>query len=246
MSLPGLFITGTDTDVGKTFVTCLISRALQENGFRVGVYKPVCSGAQKTESGTLFWPDIQHLSQSVNDEFPEEWICPQRFIAPFSPPQAALMEQREVDSGQLRSGAARWEGEVDVLLTEGVGGLLCPLTTKEIVASFAADLGFPLLIVVKPDLGTINHTLMTVEIAKARGLKIAGIVMNSTSLLVDERAAIRSCEEITAHCGIPILGIIPHFDEQNRELAGSIGDQPVSGINWTSFIEKTVLGKMEF
>ncbi|MEC9010006.1 MAG: dethiobiotin synthase [Planctomycetota bacterium] len=169
----GLFITGTDTGVGKTWVTAMVARHLDQQGLRVGAYKPTASGSQDGR-----WADVDVLREAIGGRFPEERICPQRFDAPLAPPEAARLENREIDSGLLRSGALWWSDQVDTLLVEGVGGLLCPLTESETIADLAVDLGWPIVIVARNALGTINHTLLTIDVARRRGLKISGVVLN--------------------------------------------------------------------
>ncbi len=203
--LRGLFITGTDTGVGKTRVACLIARAARDSGMRVGAYKPVCSGA--TADDPPAWDDVEQLAAAVGPTFPRERICPQRFVAPVAPPLAAKREGRHVDSGLLRRGAQWWVGQVDLLLVEGAGGLLSPISEHETVADLAVDLGYPLLIVAADRLGTINHTLLTVEAALARGLSVAGIVINRVSPERDASSA-GNAAEITRRCPAPVLAIV--------------------------------------
>lgn len=169
----GLFVTGTDTGVGKTWVTAMVARHLVQQEIQVGAYKPTASGS---EDGR--WADVDVLREAIGGRFPEERICPQRFDAPLAPPEAARLENREIDPGLLRSGALWWSDQVDTLLVEGVGGLLCPLTGSETIADLAVDLGWPIVIVARNALGTINHTLLTIDVARRRGLKISGVVLN--------------------------------------------------------------------
>ncbi|WP_437224889.1 dethiobiotin synthase [Planctomicrobium sp. SH661] len=171
----GLFITGTDTGVGKTYLTCLLARRLAQRGLSVGVYKPACSGAD--EEGQS-WPDLDRLSQAIDGRFPLDWICPQAFLAPLAPPAAARLEGKSVDSQLLRSGVDRWKGAVDVLLVEGVGGWMCPLTDSETIADLARDLRFPVLTVAANRLGMISQTLLTLQAVKFSGLPTAGAVVN--------------------------------------------------------------------
>jgi dethiobiotin synthetase len=207
MQPPGLLLTGTDTEVGKTWITTQIARELRQNNQRVGVYKPVCSGSATRETGEIFWPDIDALAQSIGHEFPLDWICPQRFHAPLAPPVAARMEGRTIDSQLLRTGCDQWVGQVDLLLVEGVGGLLCPVSDDETIAELAADIGYPLLIVARAGLGTINHTLLTIEVAQRRALPIAGIILNQCSVTHDQAIATNP-DEIAVRTDVPLLGTL--------------------------------------
>ena len=206
----GLFITGTDTGVGKTYVTALIAREAKARGVRVGIYKPVCSGGVCGADGAVVWPDLTALSAALDHRCELDRISPQRFAAPLAPPVAARREGKSVDPDLLRSGARWWQGRVDLLLIEGAGGLLCPLTERETVADLAADLGCPLLIVARLALGTINHTLLTVEAARHRGLPIAGVLLNDSDPGRTGPEAESNPRELAARCPVPVLGVLPH------------------------------------
>lgn len=221
MSTPGLFITGTDTDVGKTYVTSLLARELVTQGIRVGVYKPACSGSTAREDGTHIWGDVDELSQAIGGRFDVDRICPQRFHAALAPPVAAREEGTTIDSQLLRAGAEWWQGKCDLLLVEGVGGLLCPLTEEETIADLAHDLGFPLLIVAALQLGTINHTLLTVEVAQKRGLSIAGILFNSPAERPIDQSTKTNPSEIAGRCNVPILETVAHNQTSGLLQAGN-------------------------
>lgn len=209
MNCRGLFISGTDTGVGKTYVATAIVRRLRESGLRVGAYKPAVSGAETSPAGPI-WNDVQLLAAALGDAYPEERISPQRFKAALAPPVAARAEGRSVDSRLLRSGTNWWRDQVDFLIVEGVGGLLSPLTETESVADLAKDLGFPLLIVARAGLGTINHTLLTLEAAQRRNLQVVGVVLNQTNSEVGtDVSSLTNASEIAARTSVPILGVFP-------------------------------------
>jgi len=172
-----LLVTGTDTNVGKTWVTCLLLKQLRGEGVRVGAYKPVCSGAEFLESGPV-WQDVENLRQALGGQHDVDQICPQRFRAAVAPNVAARMENSSVDDRMLRTGVEAWRGQCDYLIVEGAGGLLCPISDKTTVADLAVDLELQILIVASNRLGVINHSLLTVEVARQRGLSIAGVVLN--------------------------------------------------------------------
>ena len=135
--LSGLFVTGTDTGVGKTYVTAMIVTALRNRGVRAGAYKPVCTGASPTKADDIQWEDVERLHAAIGGQFDRRRICPQCFEPALAPPVAAERQRQSVDGQLLRDGAFWWNGRVDVLLVEGVGGLLCPLTATETVADLA-------------------------------------------------------------------------------------------------------------
>ncbi len=207
MQAHGLFITATDTSVGKTYVAALAARELANAGVNVGAYKPVCSGAIRNSTGRLAWEDVQKLEDALGSRFDSQRICPQRFEAPLAPPIAARAEGKQVDAQLLRDGARWWEDQVEILLIEGVGGLLCPLTENETVADLAVDLGYPILIVARLGLGTINHTHLTVEAARSRNLRVVGILLNEADK-VDDPAAQSNEREIASRTALPVLGVI--------------------------------------
>lgn len=228
-SLQGLFVTGTDTDVGKTWITSLIARELMDAGARVGVYKPACSGSEHDDSGNETWPDLRELSAAVRGAFPIEQICPQRFTAALAPPVAAQKEGRTIDAAVLRSGVDVFHDTVSHLLIEGVGGLLCPMTDSETIADLAADFRFPLLVVARANLGTINHTLLTIDVARSRGLTIAGVVLNHAApAAIDPTFVASNASEIGRFANVPIIG---WCDYNSRQLVDCQSGEP-AGTDW--------------
>lgn len=204
----GLFITGTDTNIGKTHVAALIIRAMRRDGRRVGAYKPACSGAITNTNGQPAWDDIARLKAALGVPCPDELICPQRFLAPLAPPMAAAAEGRAVDFHKLIHGASAWFERADLLVVEGAGGLLAPVAESKTVADLAVEIRYPLVIVARCGLGTINHTLLTIEAAQRRGLTIAGIVLNQHQLDDDLSLAEANAAAIEAHGGVRVLGIV--------------------------------------
>ncbi len=221
IDLPGLFVVGTDTQVGKTYVVAMIARELVDSGVRVGAYKPTCSGSQKDSEGRQIWDDVDVLAAAIGGGFPPERVCPQRFHAPLAPPVAARLEGKTVDARLMRTGAKWWTVRVDLLLCEGIGGLLCPLTQDETVADLASDLGFPLIVVARLGLGTVNHTLMTVEVASRRGLSLAGIILNQPTPDHDCSAQF-NLEEIAARVDTPVLGVVRHNQPHGLQCDGQL------------------------
>ncbi len=204
----GLFVTGTDTDVGKTYVGAMIARALVGAGYRVGVYKPVASGCRHL-AGTLVSDDALSLWKAAGSPGTLHQVCPQRFAAPRAPHLAAAAEGKTLDSQLLREGLKPWLVESDVVLVEGAGGLMSPLGARELVADVAADFGFPLLVVARNRVGAINHVLQTLVAASAAGrgagLKVAGIVLTETEPGVDAEAARETATEIRRLASAPVL-----------------------------------------
>lgn len=203
----GLFITGTDTGVGKTHIACEIVRELRAAGHRVGAFKPACSGAVIGSNSQPSWDDVERLRGALGRDVSDDQLCPQRFLAPLAPPVAARQETRTVDLDAIQHGLDRWRSECDIVIVEGAGGLLCPLTDERTMADLAAQFEFPLLIVARLELGTINHTLLTVEVARQRGLPLAGIVFNEPMPPMTDHSSATNAAEVAARCDVPILAI---------------------------------------
>lgn len=219
----GLFITGTDTSVGKTFVTAQLLGTFRHLGLRVGAYKPACSGAVWEDSLGWIWEDVLELSNGSGWARRDDWICPQRFRAPLAPPAAARAEGRTVDDALLITGASVWRPYVDLLLVEGAGGWLSPLSETRTVADVAVQFGYPVVVVAANRLGTINQTLLTLESILARGLPVAGVVLNNVSLEPDDSAA-DNAGLLRTFTSVPVHGPVCHA--VSRATASSAADWP--------------------
>jgi dethiobiotin synthetase len=205
--VPGLFITGTDTGVGKTYVGALIAQSLVRNGRRVGVYKPAASGCQR-EGTTLVSDDAVALWKAAGQPRDLDHVCPQRFAAPLAPHLAARAEGRRLDVGLLCRGIEYWQQRAEIILVEGAGGLMSPLGENRSVADVAAEFGFPLVIVSRNVLGTINQTLQTVIAARVfrQGLPVAGVVLNHVRPpAADDVSLASNGPELATRCSAPIL-----------------------------------------
>jgi dethiobiotin synthetase len=215
----GLFITGTDTGVGKTYVAALVGRALAMAGKRVGVYKPVASGS-RSEDGRLVSPDAVALWEAAGRPGELSDVCPQQFVAPLAPHLAARAEGRAVDAQLLRSGVEYWRQRSDVVLVEGAGGLMSPVSDDDYNADLAAEFGYPLVVVSANALGTINATLQTLIAAQAfpKGLKVAGVVLNNPTLRLDDPSTTSNREELVRRCESPLLAEVSHGGGLDRDV----------------------------
>jgi dethiobiotin synthetase len=207
----GLFITGTDTNVGKTYVAALIARWLVAAGRRVGVYKPAASGCPRDAGGRLVSEDAVALWDAAGQPGEFGKVCPQSFAAPIAPHLSARAEGREIDAGLLRGGLDYWLARSDIVLVEGAGGLMSPLGESEYVADLAHDFAFPLVVVSRNILGTINATLQTLITASVYrgGMKVAGVVLNHRlpSSAGDVSLASNRAE-LAARCTAPLLATV--------------------------------------
>ena len=153
---------------------------------------------------------------------PLDAVCPQRFRAPLAPPVAARQEGRTVDSELLRRGADWWRDRADVLVVDGAGGLLSPLTQTESVADLARDLGFPLILVARPGLGTINHTLLTVQVLRAAKVRVAGVVINQYPTDLVGPAEETNPRAIQRWGDVPVLCVVPNEPVADAKLPAGI------------------------
>jgi dethiobiotin synthetase len=168
----GVFVTGTGTEVGKTVVAAAIARTLAGEGKRVAVFKPCVTGLDDDGES-----DHELLRRAAGSDQSDDEIAPYRYGPPASPHLAAMIAGDEIDPGRLRVAAAAAAEGAEAIVCEGVGGLLVPLAPGYAVRDLAADLGYPVVIAAAPGLGTINHTLLTIESARAGGLAVAGVVL---------------------------------------------------------------------
>ena len=172
----GVFVTGTGTEVGKTIVAAAIARTLAAGGVSVAVFKPAVSGLDDYGvSGEL--PDHELLRLAAGSRQSDDEIAPYRYGPPASPHLAAELEGVAIDPVRLREAASVAADGADALVCEGVGGFLVPLTLGYLVRDLARDLGLPVVIAAPPGLGTINHTLLTIEAVRAVGLDVSAVVL---------------------------------------------------------------------
>jgi dethiobiotin synthetase len=192
----GLFITGTDTDCGKTYVTSLIIRALRAERVDAVGYKPICCGDRN---------DALELVDASDDMVTVEEVNPLWFKTPAAPHVAAMFENAPIESKDLLKGRADLGAEHQVVVTEGVGGLLVPINGKSYaVAELARDINDPVLLVVGNKLGALNHTLLTVEAMRSRGIEPAGLIFNN---LVEEldTAMVTNKGIVEDMCGVEVI-----------------------------------------
>jgi dethiobiotin synthetase len=196
----GLFVTGTDTDVGKTAVAVAIVRRLVRDGLRsglrVGVYKPVASGVPREGAAES---DAARLWEAAGRPLSIEAVCPQVFAAAISPPQSSRAEGRRVDERLLRAGFEAWRDTSDIVVVEGAGGLFSPMGDTALNADLARDLDLPLVVVDAARLGAIGRTLAVAEAAAARGLRVAAVVLSQVEPWEEGRNDAASPQAIAWH-----------------------------------------------
>lgn len=206
----GLFITGTDTGVGKTVVTAGLVASLRDSGMDIGVMKPIETGFSLRSSDAVFLQEIAGVEDSLDS------ICPYRFKHPLSPFTAAKIENLSIRFERIGHVYEELQQSHQALLVEGAGGLLVPITRQEMMADLALYLKLPILIISRTGLGTINHTLLSVEVARWRGIEVAGVVFNHSS--PRRGLAERTNPSVIRHfLNVPILGEIPYAPFLGRE-----------------------------
>ena len=206
----GFFITGTGTEVGKTVVAAVLARDMRQRGMSVAVFKPAVTGLDEPGES-----DHALLRRAAGSEQSDDEIAPYRYGPPASPHLAAAQAGEEIDPERLRNAARAAAAGAECIVCEGVGGLLVPLVWRVrsgkrdklarpyLVRDLAVDLGLPLVVAASPGLGTINHTLLTLESARAAGLRVAAVVLTPWP---EEPSAI---------------------ERSNQETIGSQGEVPV-------------------
>ena len=205
----GVFVTGTDTGVGKSVVAAAVCAALHSRGERVAAFKPVVTGL--AEPPQREWPhDHELLAAAAGSGQEPGDVTPYTFSDPVSPHLAARLEQKAIDPVRIARAARSAARSADALVCEGVGGLLVPITLGYSVRDLAVELGLPVVVVARTGLGTINHSLLTVEAARAAGLRVAGVVMT------------------------PWPGLPQPIEASNRETVEQLAAVPVSGLPHTT------------
>jgi dethiobiotin synthetase len=206
--MAGLFITGTDTGVGKTVVSCALARGLRAAGVDVGVMKPVETGVPT--SGP---EDARALIRAANVRDELDLVCPIQYAMPAAPEAAAAAEGSEIgesSSDRISDAFSALSDRHEFMLVEGAGGILVPFDEKTTMADIVERLELPVLIVARASLGTINHTLLTLEACDTRGLNVLGVVLSHATGALSE-ADSQNLEVLKRALGVRLLGeVLPH------------------------------------
>ena len=204
---PGVFVTGTDTGVGKTVIAAAIAATLRARGKNVAVLKPVATGCVHAREG-LVSEDAELLAAASDTGQPLDLICPNRYAEPLAPSVAARRSGVPFDDAAVARSVAL-AGRVDAWVIEGAGGVLTPIDERRTVRDLIAAFGLPAIVVARPSLGTINHTLLSIESLRSAGVTVAGVVINGyptdTPGVAEETAA----AEIERLGRVSVLAIVP-------------------------------------
>jgi len=198
----GIFVTGTDTGVGKTFVAAALARAMCGLGIDVGVMKPVASGCV-SRRGAMVSDDAEILTGAACVDDPDEDVCPLRFALPLGPSVAARREGRRLDLRKVHAALGRLRRRHEFLIVEGVGGLAVPLNGRKDVADLARETKLPLLVVAADRLGVLNHTALTLEYARTKRTEVAGVVLTTVDPSRDVSRTDNPAE--LRRMGVPLL-----------------------------------------
>jgi dethiobiotin synthetase len=221
-----LFVTGTDTGIGKTLVTAALARFLCQQGLRIGVMKPIETGVDKLESPGA---DARLLRWAAGSGDADDLIAPYRLRDPLSPSHAAERQGMVIDPTRITAAYTQLSENKDLTLVEGAGGLMVPVRGGYLMADLARQLALPLLVVTRPNLGTINHTLLTIFTARAMELPLAGYVINRMPQHPNV-AEEDSPHLLASLASADLLGVLPEVtgteEERIERLADALAGLP--------------------
>ena len=203
-----IFVTGTDTEIGKTVIAAGLALAFRERGIDVGIMKPAVTGC-RTHRGRRISEDVDYLVGASGSDDDPALVCPFMLRDPLAPEVAAGLEDVRIDIRKIASAFKKLSDKHEILIVEGAGGLLVPIKRKYFMIDLIAKLACPLIIVARPGLGTINHTLLSCEVARARNLDIAGIIINNYPKR-PSLAEKTNPDMIQRYSGTHLLGVAPH------------------------------------
>ena len=218
----GIFVTGTDTGVGKTVVAAGLVAAMKRAGWNVGVMKPVTTGGVRRREG-LASEDAEFLAHVADAPETLRTIAPVVLAEPLAPTVAARRAGVTIDLGAVRSAFEAIAAAHDVVVVEGIGGLMVPILEGYRVADLAGEMNLPLVVVARPNLGTINHTVLTVEAARAAALRVLGIIINGLDADAAGIAEETNPAELMRETGVPVLTVVPK-DPETDPLKPSLGE----------------------
>lgn len=233
----GVFVTGTDTEVGKSIVAGGIAGILRESGIDVGVMKPAETGCSKKD-GAFIASDGEFLREMAGSQDPLISVVPYQLKEPLAPAVAAQIEGISIDVDKVVRTFEELSQQHEFMVVEGVGGMLVPFSSSFLVVDLIKLLSLPVLIVGRLNLGTINHTLLTVRCAQAASLTIRGIVLNSVTAEQESVATRTNPGVIASLTDVPIIGVIPYGDDISPDGASRnvIVNTIRKHVNWQSLL----------
>ena len=233
VSIPGLFITGTDTGVGKTVIAGAIAQWFARRGVPVAVCKPIATGCARRREG-LVSEDAEFLASCADARHSLEQICPQRYAEPLAPAVAAQRANEPVDWPRIDRSLQQMCAGSGVMIVEGVGGVAVPLGEQTTLLHMAHWLRLPAIIVARAGLGTINHTLLTIGALRSAGVEVAGVVINRYPAENAGLAEETNADAIEKWGGVPVLCLVPDEPVQRASIPVEIADA-VDRVDWSRF-----------
>lgn len=227
--IPGLLITATDTGVGKTVIAAAIADWFFRRGYRVGVCKIAATGCVR-QGESLVSEDAEFLSLASGSRFPTEVICPIRYEEPLAPAVAAARSGVPLDWSPLQGSIDTLASQSDVLIVEGVGGIMVPMDDQHMVLDVARWLGLPAVVVARAGLGTINHTLLTINALRSAGVAVAGVAINRYPAAPD-LAEKTNPSALEKWAGVPVLCLVPEAPMPPRGLPAAVTNA-VAKVQW--------------
>ncbi|MBI5101868.1 MAG: dethiobiotin synthase [Nitrospirae bacterium] len=212
----GFFITGTDTGVGKTLISGALIKTLGLMGLKTGGMKPIESGCGR-EGSTLVPFDGRSLKQTAHMDEPLSVITPCCFETPLAPLPASELEAGKISIPAIRGAFLKLSKIYDALIVEGLGGILVPIRKNYAVIDLALEFGLPLIVVARPGLGTINHTMLTIYCALGRGLRVAGVIINYSMPPEHSLAEKTNPRVLSQICPVPVIGTFPYLGQVTGE-----------------------------
>ncbi len=221
----GIFITGTDTNVGKTVITASLGIALRKQGFRLGVMKPIETGW--ASSGQEAESDCSRLHNLFTPEHSEDMITPYRFPDPLAPLAASRRVKRPIDVTIIKDRYQELSKNCDIVLVEGAGGVMVPLTEHQTVRDLINALQIPCIIVSKPTLGGVNHALLTLEALHTRKIEVLAMVLNHASFQttseIEQLQIETTIQLIRELSGAPVIGPLIFEPMLKKEWVEGVG-----------------------
>ncbi len=237
--MQGIFVTGTDTGIGKTVISGALAMLLREQGKRVGVFKPVATGCRRDVRLGLICEDAEFLAHCADTDATLEEINPVRYAGELAPMVAADHTKRPIDWDAIDRSWAMLSAQNDVVVVEGAGGLLVPIDRKTTMADLIERWKLPVIVVARAGLGTINHTLLTLEAFRQRKLKVAGVVINGyrpgSATLAEE-----TNPDVIARLARIDIPIIVPFDPRTDVRQGIVGEAVLHPLR--AFVRQKFLG----
>jgi dethiobiotin synthetase len=215
----GYFITGTDTGVGKTLISCALLHAFAKSGKSVVGMKPVVAGCEQSQRG-LIYGDVEALLAASTVVVPRELVNPYALMEPIAAHIAAQRAGTRLDLAQMASAYRELQQLAELVIVEGAGGFKVPLTDTEDTANLVQQLGLPVIMVVGMRLGCLNHALLTAQAIQSKGLRLVGWVANQ----IDPAMAVfdENVQALEKRLPAPLLGVVPHYPSPDARIVASL------------------------